>query len=421
MLNLSCIDTPQTPAGSLSTKTELGACTDAFARYLDERNYAVRTIEGYVSCVSHFAHWSDGQQATLAELNETLIAHFLSQHLPDCHCELQCTHSRQMTRAALRHLLAMARINEPCLPERSPDSAAITVEIERFDHYLAEVRGLSSSTRLGRRRHVRDFLLDCSSSRLVDPATIEPADVIRFMGHYTANWMPASIRAASVSLRSYFAFCALQTEQASALSAALPRVPQWRLAGLPQQLTDAELQQLLAAFDRHTPTGKRDFAITRCLIDLGLRRSEVARLELGDVDWRSGSVTIRSKGQRHDVLPLPHATGQAIVHYLQEGRPKTTRKEIFVRHRPPINAAANPDIVRNAVRYAAQRCGLQDRIRGTHILRHTLAGRLVHNGVRFKEIADLLRHRSLDTTTIYAKIDLPALYLVALPWPGSES
>ena len=133
----------------------------------------------------------------------------------------------------------------------------------------------------------------------------------------------------------------------------------------------------------------------------------MARLTLGDVDWRHGIVTVRSKGKRHDVLPLPHTTSQAIVHYLQEGHPKTTRKEIFVRHRPPINIAAGPDIIRNAVRYAAQRCGLQDRIRGTHILRHTLAGRLVRNGVKFKEIADLLRHRSLDTTTIYAKVDLP--------------
>ncbi len=407
MLHLPRIDTPQTAAENRSIKTGLSAYTDAFARYLAERNYAARSIRGYVSCVSHFAHWSNGQHATLADINERLITRFLSEHLSDCHCELQCTHSHHMTRAALRHLLAMIRINAPCPPERSSDADAIAAEINRFDCYLAEVRGLSSSTRLGRGRHVRDFLLDCSSSQLVDPATLEPADIIRFMTHYTAHMTPTSIRTVSVSLRSYFAFCALQTERASALNAALPRVAQWRLAGLPQSLSDAELQQLLAAFDRHTPTGKRDFAITRCLIDLGLRRSEVARLTLGDVDWRHGIVTVRSKNKRHDVLPLPHTTGQAIVHYLQAGRPKTTRQEIFVRHRPPINAAAGPDIIRNAVRYAAQRCGLQDRIRGTDILRHTLAGRLVRNGVKFKEIADLLRHRTLNTTTINAKVDLP--------------
>ncbi len=103
---------------------------------------------------------------------------------------------------------------------------------------------------------------------------------------------------------------------------------------------------------------------------------------------------------------------------MQEGRPSTTRRELFVRHRPPINAPADPDIVRNAVRYVAKRCGLEQRINGTHILRHTLAARLVQGGARFKEIADLLRHRNLDTTTIYAKVALPELARVALPWPG---
>lgn len=121
------------------------------------------------------------------------------------------------------------------------------------------------------------------------------------------------------------------------------------------------------------------------------------------------------------MLPLPDATGRAIAEYLLDGRPNTTRRELFVRHRPPLNAPADPDIVRNAIRYAAKRCGLEHCIRGTHILRHTLAGRLVHGGARFKEIADLLRHRSLDTTTIYAKVDLEALAQVALPWPGRLS
>lgn len=122
-----------------------------------------------------------------------------------------------------------------------------------------------------------------------------------------------------------------------------------------------------------------------------------------------------------DVLPLPEVTGRAITEYLQDGRPKTSRRELFVRHRPPINTPITACIVRKAVIYAAERCGLADRVRGPHILRHTLAGQLVQRGARFKEIADLLRHRSLDTTTIYAKVDFHALEQVALPWPGRLS
>lgn len=111
-----------------------------------------------------------------------------------------------------------------------------------------------------------------------------PSDVIRFIAHYTADWAPASIRATTTSLRCYFAFRASQGEQTSVLIAALPRVAQWRLVGLPKVLSNAETERLLGAFDRRKATGKRDYAIAHCLLDLGLRRTEVARLCLDDVD-----------------------------------------------------------------------------------------------------------------------------------------
>jgi integrase/recombinase XerD len=208
---------------------------------------------------------------------------------------------------------------------------------------------------------------------------------------------------------------------AATLITALPQIAQWRLRGLPKQLTREEVKQLLGAFDLDTPTGRRDYAMTRCIVDLGLRSSEVARLQLADMDWREGTLTIRSKGQRIDLLPLPQDTGRAIAQYLQDGRPSTSCREVFVRHRPPLNTPATAGIVRNAARYAAAHCGLSERIPGPHILRHTLAGQLLQGGARFKEIADLLRHRSLDTTTIYAKVDFLALEQVALPWPGRQS
>jgi site-specific recombinase XerD len=299
--------------------------------------------------------------------------------------------------------------------------AAISAELEDFDRHLTEVRGLCATTRSTRLHHVRDFLLEHFRVGRVELKKLDAADIARFIRRYTAGWRPASIRSASISLRSYFSLKASHGDTTTALIAALPRVAQWRLAGLPQVLSADEIRQLLLAFDRSTATGKRDYAMTRCLLDLGLRRTEVARLELEDVDWQAATLRIHAKGRRIDVLPLPAATGRAIAAYLQHGRPQTTRREIFVRHRPPINAPAGPDIVRNAVRYAAQRCGLERRVRGTHILRHTVACRLVQRGTPFKEIADLLRHRSLDTTTLYAKVDLPALARVALPWAGRST
>lgn len=411
-----------TPAHQWFADSPLSTQGDAYVRYFSERGYAAGTIKAYFNCVAHFAHWTQTQQAGLADINEAMVTRFMDDHLQVCRCAARCRHARHDMRAALEHLLVMLYAKEHRIQaSNSPFSAPIAVELERFDRHLAEVRGLAPSTRSVRLRHLRDFLIRCFGSGPVHLKMLGPADVVRFIALYTVGWAPASIRAVTTSLRSYFAFRACQGEHTTALIAALPQVAQWRLATLPPVLSSDEIEQLLGAFDRHQATGKRDYAIARCLLDLGLRRTEVARLRLDDVDWRAGTLTIRSKGKRIDVLPLPGATGRAITEYLLDGRPNTTRRELFVRHRPPLNAPADPDIVRNAIRYAAKRCGLEHRIRGTHILRHTLAGRLVQGGARFKEIADLLRHRQLDTTTIYAKVDLKALAQVALPWPGRRS
>ncbi len=394
---------------------------DAYVQYLASRGYAAATITGYFRSVAHFAHWFARQRACVADLGEELIDRFLDQHLPHCRCASRCWRARTEVRPALRHFLEMLRAKGVCPKRTSAVPDTIAAEFEDFDRHLSNVRGLATSTRVVRLRHVRDFLTSCFGTGPATLTALAPTDVASFMARYTAGWAPGSIKVAGSSLRSYFMFKAIQGKPMKSLIAALPRVAQWRLARLPQYLSATEIERLLSAFDRSSATGKRDYAITRCLLDLGLRRIEVAHLRLDDVDWRAGILSIHGKGKRIDVLPLPEATGSAIAKYLQDGRPQTTRRELFVRHRPPANAPANLDIVRNAVRYAAARCGLERRIRGTHIFRHTVAGRLVQGGARFKEIADLLRHRSLDTTTIYAKVDLQALARVALPWPGRQA
>jgi integrase/recombinase XerD len=399
--------------------TGLASRARDYLRYLTVRGYSARTICGYFNSVAHFVHWLGRGTLEVADLNEGVFERFLNEHLARCRCAQRCCRSRADVRAGLRCFLEMLRANGQCRPEM-PSGVAVSVRValEEFNHYLVEVRGLSSSTRMVRLRHIRDFLTDGFGSHPIALSTLKPVDVLRFFSHYTDGWAPVSIKALGSALRSYFQFRASKGEQTTSLIAAIPRVAHWRLAGLPQMLSTAEIKQLLGAFDRDSATGKRDYAITRCLLDLGLRRTEVAHLCLEDVDWHEGTLQIHAKGKRIDVLPLPAHTGRAIAEYLQHGRPQTTRRELFVRHRPPVNGSAGLDIVRNAVRNAAERCGLGHRIRGTHILRHTLAGRLVQRGARFKEIADLLRHRSLDTTTIYAKVDLEALARVALPWPG---
>jgi site-specific recombinase XerD len=188
---------------------------------------------------------------------------------------------------------------------------------------------------------------------------------------------------------------------------------------LPEYLGQAELTELMSAFGQGGPQRLRDYAIVRCLVDLGLRSCEVAALHLEDIDWKNGTVTVSvGKSQRTDVLPLPVVTGQAIADYLRKGRPKTESRAVFIRHRAPLDIPVNASVIRSVVRQAAARSGLSGRLHGPHRLRHSAATRMLQGGATLKEIADVLRHRSLDTTSIYAKVDWTRLSAIAQPWPG---
>jgi integrase len=203
------------------------------------------------------------------------------------------------------------------------------------------------------------------------------------------------------------------------LLAAMPTVACWRVASLPPHLTADEVARLLRAFDRRTASGQRGYAMARCMLDLGLRVSEVATLQLEDLHWQDGTVGIGAgKARRVDVLPLPVQTGRALVAYLRHGRPASPSRAVFVRDRAPLDAPMTTEIVRHAMRQAFVRCGLADRYTGTHILRRTVATQMRVAGASVKQIADVLRHRSLDTTRIYTKLDRPQLATVAAPWPG---
>jgi integrase len=194
----------------------------------------------------------------------------------------------------------------------------------------------------------------------------------------------------------------------------------WRLAPLPDTLSPTELTRLLADRSPQLGSTRRTYAMVRCVVDLGLRSHEVVGLELDDIDWRAGTIRIRqSKSRRVDVLPLPAATARAIAAYLKSERPRRRHRRVFVRHVAPVDAPIGPDAVRHAVRDAYRRCGLPHT--RVHILRHTLAGRLLVSGGTLKDVADILRHRDLDTSLIYAKIDTARLAAVALPWPGRLS
>lgn len=399
--------------------TVFSSHVEAYVAYLVERGYKAGTINAYLRAVAHFAHWSVDRFSTLDDLDEEPVQRFINTHLPSCRCAARCVRTRNEARAAMSHLLAQLRAERAIAPARCNLPAPIAGELGAFNEYLEDVRGLREVTRQqGRLQHVRHFLLAYFATATVRIATLTPGDIERFILQHTVGWKSSSVNQVCIALRSYLRFKATQGVDTRRLIAAVPRVAQWRLSTLPRALSAQEVQQLLNAFDRNTATGQRDYAIARCYLDLGLRTAEVVRLQLEDLDWREGRIYIRSKGRRTDVLPLPASTGRAIVAYLRSGRRHSSSRALFLRHRPPLDSPATTDTIRAVIRNAARRCGVDEQLTGAHILRHTLARRLVQSGASLKAIADLMRHRSLDTTTIYAKVDLEALTGVAAPWPG---
>jgi integrase len=242
-----------------------------------------------------------------------------------------------------------------------------------------------------------------------------------FIAGYAARCRPRSAQVAASSLRSLLRFLQLQGDCEPALVAAVPSIPGGPLDHLPRTMTDERLRQFLARFDQSTPTGRRDYAMALCQVDLGLRVSEVSLLHLEDIGWRNATLRIDGgKSGRTRELPLSAGVGRAIADYLHSGRPATTCRRVFVRHTVPVGTAIGTALIRAMIRRAFSGVEGCAHWTGTHVLRHTAATRLHRHGASLKEVADLLGHRSLNTTTIYTKVDLPTLATVALPWPEDQ-
>ncbi|MHB1077737.1 tyrosine-type recombinase/integrase [Thiobacillus sp.] len=299
--------------------------------------------------------------------------------------------------------------------------AYITDELHRYDEHLRDVRGLAATTRKDRCLVAGRLLQQKFKGRCIDISRLRPDDVRQFLAsQLDAHRTASNASRLTAALRSYLRYRTTCGDQTGKLTAVILNPVHWKLASLPRALKPDEIECLLNSFTAKWRWAKRGYAIVRCALDLGLRSCEIANLKIRDIDWCAGTVTLRgTKSLRQDILPLPMETGQALVDYLQTERPRTTSPSVFVLHLGDHDRPMSAGAVRGVIRWAYQRIGLKHS--RSHALRHAFACRLVENGSSLKEVADLLRHRSLNTTLIYAKLDTPKLSAVALPWPGSKS
>ncbi len=386
-----------------------------YVEALNTQHYARYTIERYVNCLIHFGCWLNAEGLDLQSISRVVIDRYLHDLLLVFPSAARSRDSIKMDRAALRHLLTF-------LPQQHLGVVKnpIESELERFTDYLLNICGVSPQTCAYRRQHVSAFLNHRFSAEPFDISQISGFEIDAFFQNLILRWQPASLGVAGTSLRSYFRFCALQGYPTTALSAFIPKIASRSHATLPKALSDTQVVAFLKAFDCADPVGMRDYAIARCLLDIGLRGHEVTYLTLDSVDWRSATLTIsNNKSKRVQQLPLPMSTGQAIAQYLFKSRPLTSSRTLFIRHRAPFDEPLAVPAIRSAMNRAFVRCGLRNQFCNTHVLRSTTATRLQKAGASIKEIADLLRHQSLDTAKTYARVDIENLRNVALPWPGS--
>jgi site-specific recombinase XerD len=282
-----------------------------------------------------------------------------------------------------------------------------------FEEYLAHERGLAAATVRSYQFEIRRFLLERFGSRPARAGALSPQDISDFLlrhGRVACHMVPG--------LRAFLRFLFQRGMNETDLSVCVFAVPRRRLASLPRYLEPEKVKGLLRTCDRTTAIGRRDYAILLLLARLGLRAVEIVAMELGDAHWREGEITVRGKGGFRDRLPLLRDVGAALAAYIRRGRRGNSRR-LFTTMKPPHDGFVSGQAVNEIVHRAMQRAGLEMPARhvGSHLLRHSLATTLLNGGASLDEIGDVLRHRSPQTTTIYAKVDIAGLRELAQPWP----
>jgi integrase/recombinase XerD len=382
----------------------LARYAEGFREELSGQGYAQGSAAHQIHLMAHLSRWLAAQGLGPAALDECLISQFVAARRAGGYAALRSA-------KALAPLLGYLRGLGVAAPSRLPEPQAPGDRlIGRFADYLARERCLAADS-------IRSYT--GVARRLLAEASVEgltAADVTAFARCECGRRGVASAKATVTGLRALLRFLYLDGQITAPLAGAVPSAACWQLAALPRAVSPADLTRMVESCDRRYVAGRRDYAIIVLLARLGLRAGEVAALELGDIDWRQGEVTIRGKGSRRDSLPLPADAGEAVAGWLAGGRPADTGcPAVFVRLRPPHGRLASTS-VSYVVRRASVRAGVA--AAGAHRLRHATAVTMLASGGTLAEIGQVLRHATPGTTAIYAKADLLALSPLARPWPG---
>jgi site-specific recombinase XerD len=356
--------------------------------------------------------WTDANKLAAADLNEHVIDAFLRFRAE--HQSIQ-----PGDRAAMARLLSALRDAGLLEPAEMPQPTEHEAIFQAFSDYLEKERGLVPNSVLRHLPVVRQFLRELCPSGAADLGKLDQEDVIGYIERHASDWSADTGRAMCWALRAFLRYLYFKDLVSIALADCVPSIRRWKFANLPTYMSSQQVQSVLDSCDRTTAMGRRDCAVLMMLAKLGLRASEVAVLTLDDIDWRSGEMLIHAKGRRRSTMPIPPDVGAVIVAYLRDGRPHSSCRRLFLRMLAPHIGFASGCAITMIAKQALDRAGIHGHAhRGAHLFRHSLATNLLRSGATFSEIGQLLRHESIDSTRIYAKVDIDALRHLSLPWPG---
>ena len=382
----------------------LAPYVDGFWAELLARGYSVLSAQSLIRVMAHLSRWMHRHQVRPQELTAPRIERYLN-------ARRRAGYRAWITEGGLASLLGfLRRLQVVPVPGPPVLRTARDRLLARYGDYLRRERGLVASYVRVQEAVARRFLAEHRR-----PERLDAHDVTGFVLHECRDRSRQYTKRLVSSLRSLLRFLYLEGKTPIPLAPAVPAIAGWRDTTLPRALEPEHVMRLLRSCDRRTALGRRDYAVLMLLVRLGLRRGEVAALQLNDIDWRRGEIAIRGKGRRLDRLPLPIDVGHALSEYLRLGRRRIASPSVFLRVHAPLGALSSQAI--GDLLYKACRRAQLPRI-GAHRLRHSAATHMLRQGASLSEIAQVLRHRSLLTTAIYAKVDRTALRLLAQPWPG---
>lgn len=390
----------------------LGNYIGSFAEQLTNQGYARYTARYQLQLIANFSRWLEQQRVIVNDITAEHIGCYLRQRA-------QQRRIREGDAFALQRLLDLLR-QEGVIAEKMAPIVQTPAELlaDEFRSYLRQERALAGTTVTFYLEFISRFLNDRFADGEVDLSVLCAADVVGFVQRQAACLHPKRAKVMTTALRSFLQYARYRGDVNIDLAAAVPTVANWTMASIPRFLLPDQVELVLAHCNRQTAIGRRDYAILLLLAWLGLRAGEVAALTLDDIDWKAGYFTVRGKGGQWTQMPLPVDVGEAIAIYLKDGRPSVTSRRLFLRGRAPAGGFRTQIGVSSVVKRALARAGIDSPHKGAHLFRHTLATRMLGQGASLAEIGELLRHRSPQTTAIYAKVDLTSLRTLALPWPG---